>query len=242
MKRELDHFECRHGLSYTRITGERRGLRAEVLHFVPLGTNAEVHRVTAEATSPTAPKSAKLFSFVEFCLWNAYDDQTNYQRNFSTGEVEVDGSAIYHKTEYRERRDHYAVYAVNAPLAGFDTDRESFFGLWNGWGEAQVPAEGRSRDSVASGWSPIGSHQLAVDLAPGRGADVRLRAGLRREPGRGEVGGPGRREQGAGAGPPGPVRDVRARSTGPWPRSATTGPACSRSTPPAPATPGSTAW
>ena len=109
----------------------------------------------------------KLFSFVEFCLWNAHDDQTNFQRNFSTGEVEIDGSAIYHKTEYRERRNHYAVYSVNAPLAGFDTDRESFIGLYNGFGEPDVVAEGKSKNTVASGWSPIGSHCLEVELAPG---------------------------------------------------------------------------
>ncbi len=108
-----------------------------------------------------------LFSFIEFCLWDAADDQNNYQRNLSIGEVEVDGSTIYHKTEYRERRNHYAVYSVNAKVAGFDTDRESFIGLYNGFGEPQVVAEGKSRNSVASGWSPIGSHQLEADLAPG---------------------------------------------------------------------------
>jgi cellobiose phosphorylase len=166
VKRDLDRYECRHGLSYTVITGERNGVRAEVLYFVPLGTNAEVHRVRLRNLG-TKPRSLRLFSFVEFCLWNAWDDQTNYQRNLSTGEVEVDGSAIYHKTEYRERRNHLAVYAVNAPLAGFDTDRESFMGLWNGWGEPQAVAEGRSRNSFASGWAPVGSHQIAVDLAPG---------------------------------------------------------------------------
>ena len=170
VKRHLDRYECRHGLSYTAITGERNGVRAEALFFVPLGTHAEVHRVRLSNLGPT-PRSLKLFSLVEFCLWNAWDDQTNYQRNLSTGEVEVDGSAIYHKTEYRERRNHYAVYAVNAPLVGFNTDRESFFGLWNGWGEPQAVAEGRSRNSVASGWAPIASHQLAADLAPGESRD-----------------------------------------------------------------------
>ena len=100
-------------------------------------------------------------------LWDAQDDATNLQRNLNTGEVEVEDGVIYHKTEYRERRNHYAVYSVNAPVAGFDTDRESFLGAWNGFGEPQVVAEGRSRNSVASGWSPIGSHQLAVDLLPG---------------------------------------------------------------------------
>ncbi len=166
VKRELDFYECRLGLSYTKITGERNGLRAEVLYFVPLGTNAEVHKVTLK-NNGKAKKSVKLFSFIEFCLWNAADDQNNYQRNLSIGEVEIDGSTIYHKTEYRERRNHYAVYSVNAKVAGFDTDRESFLGPWNGFGEPTVVAEGRSRDSVASGWSPIGSHQLAVDLQPG---------------------------------------------------------------------------
>jgi cellobiose phosphorylase len=171
VKADLDHFECRHGMGYSRITGERGGLSVETLFFVPMGENAEVQKVTLTNTSD-APKSVTLFSFVEFCLWNAQDDQTNYQRNLSIGEVEVEpfngtSSAIYHKTEYRERRDHYAVYAVNAEAAGFDTDRDTFVGAYNSLGEAAVPFAGASADSVASGWYPIGSHSLKVTLEPG---------------------------------------------------------------------------
>ncbi|WP_407345513.1 GH36-type glycosyl hydrolase domain-containing protein [Pengzhenrongella phosphoraccumulans] len=171
VKAELDHFECRHGLGYSRITGERGGLSVETLFFVPLGENAEIQKVTLTNTSD-AVKSVTMFSFVEFCLWNAQDDQTNYQRNLSIGEVEVEpfngtSSAIYHKTEYRERRDHYAVYAVNAQAAGFDTDRDTFVGAYNSLGEAAVPFAGKSADSVASGWYPIGSHSLEITLEPG---------------------------------------------------------------------------
>ncbi len=165
VKRELDRFECRHGLGYTRITGVRNEIEAEMLFFVPLGFNAEVHQVTLRNQSAQV-RHLTLFSFVEFCLWNAYDDMTNFQRNFSTGEVEVEGSTIYHKTEYRERRDHFAFYSVNAPIAGFDTEREAFVGLYNSLSEPQVVSEGRSRNSVASGWSPIASHSLAVTLQP----------------------------------------------------------------------------
>ncbi|HEX2870710.1 MAG TPA: glycosyl transferase [Polyangiaceae bacterium] len=166
VKRELESFECRHGLGYSKITGKRNGLKCELLFFVPLGHTAEVHQVTLTNES-SAKKSFKLFSFAEWCLWNAADDSANFQRNFSTGEVEVDGSTLYHKTEYRERRDHYALYHVNAPIAGFDTDRETFFGLYNGFGEPDVVAAGESKNSVASGWSPVASHSLAVELAPG---------------------------------------------------------------------------
>jgi len=166
VKRPLDRFECRHGLGYTRITGERNGVTAEVLYFVPLGETCEVHQVTLKNQS-SQKKTLTLFSFVEFCLWNAWDDMTNFQRNFSTGEVEIEGSTIYHKTEYRERRNHFAFFHVNQPLLGFDTDRETFLGTYNGFGEPEVVAQGKPRNSVASGWHPIGSHAITVELEPG---------------------------------------------------------------------------
>ena len=166
VKAKLDSYECRHGLGYTRITGAKDGLKAEQLSFVPRGVDALVTRVKLTNES-AAKKDVSLYSFVEFCLWNAQDDSTNFQRNFSTGEVEIEGSAIYHKTEYRERRNHFAVYAVNAEIDGFDTDRATFIGYYNGFGEPQVPTENKSQNSVASGFSPIGSHCLKREIAPG---------------------------------------------------------------------------
>jgi cellobiose phosphorylase len=166
VKKDLSFYECRHGLGYTRITGERGGVRVTQLSFVPLGTNAEVHQVKMKNNADHI-KNIKLFSFIEFCLWNAYDDMTNFQRNLSTGEVEVQGSVIYHKTEYRERRNHYAFYSVNADIAGFDTDRESFLGMYNGLESPQAVAAGQATNSVASGWAPVASHQLDISLEPG---------------------------------------------------------------------------
>jgi len=163
---ELDAYRCRHGLGYTEISGTRGGVEAACLFLVPPGETAEIHRVTIRNTT-AARKSLDLFSFVEWCLWNAMDDMTNFQRNFSTGEVEVDGPALYHKTEYRERRNHYAFYSVNAPLAGFDTDRESFLGGYQGLHSPQAVRDGKARNSVASGWAPVASHQVKLDLAPG---------------------------------------------------------------------------
>ncbi len=166
IKAELDSYECRHGLGYTVITGERGGIKAEQTAFVPLGSTAEVHRVKLTNTTDKA-KDITLYSFVEFCLWNAFDDQTNFQRNFSIGEVEIIGSAIYHKTEYRERRNHYAVFSVNCEVDGFDTDRETFMGLYNGFDHPKAVFENKSYNSVASGWAPIVSHRICVHLEAG---------------------------------------------------------------------------
>ncbi|MCB9018567.1 MAG: glycosyl transferase [Paludibacteraceae bacterium] len=169
-KTELDKYECRHGMNYTVISGEKNGLEAKALFFVPLKTHAEVTKLTLTNNSK-AKKSVKLFSFLEWCLWNAAADMENFQRNFSTGEVEIDGSTIYHKTEYKERRNHYAFYSVNTPINGFDTDRETFLGLYNGFDDPQVVKAGKPSNTVAMGWSPIASHYIEVELNPGESKD-----------------------------------------------------------------------
>ena len=166
VKADLDSYECRHGMGYTKITGSKNGISSEVLFFVPLSFNGEIHRVRVKNTT-SENKSLKLFSCVEFCLWNAQDDQTNYQRNLSTGEVEVENSVIYHKTEYKERRNHFAFYSVNADLTGFDTDRDTFVGLYNGYEAPQVPVSGEPTNTIAHGWGPMASHCITVDLKPG---------------------------------------------------------------------------
>lgn len=171
VKTPLDAYECRHGMNYTIIKGEKNGLEARALFFVPLDEHCEITKLTL-TNKTDAPKTFKLFSFIEWCLWNAATDMENFQRNFSTGEVEIDGSAIYHKTEYKERRDHYAFYSVNAPIDGFDTDRETFIGLYNGFDEPDAVMEGRPRNSVAHGWSPIASHYMEITLAPGQSRDL----------------------------------------------------------------------
>lgn len=170
VKTELDGYECRHGMNYSIIKGTKSGIEAEVLFFVPLKTWAEVQKLTLTNNSKETRK-IKLFSFVEWCLWNAATDMENFQRNFSTGEVEIEGSVLYHKTEYKERRDHYAYYSVNTPIQGYDTDRESFLGLYNGFDEPQVVTEGKPRMTVAHGWSPIASHYIEVELKPGEKKD-----------------------------------------------------------------------
>lgn len=167
-KTELDSYECRHGMGYSVFTGVKNGLMAQLTDFVPMGSTCEINKLTLKNTSDKK-KDFSVFSYVEFCLWNAMDDMTNFQRNFSTGEVEIHagGSQLFHKTEYRERRNHYAVYAVNTSVDGFDTDRDSFLGAYGENSAPSVVINDQSKNSVASGWAPVGSHHLKVTLEPG---------------------------------------------------------------------------
>ena len=165
-KTALDRYECRHGLGYTRIVGEKDGVEVELLFFIPPGEDVELWRTTVRNKAGRT-KTLTVFSFVEFCFYEALNDMSNYQRTYSIGEVEVEGSAIYHTTEFRERRDHYTLFGCTRPIDGFDTSRDAFVGVHNGLHEATVPFTGASTDSHAHGWNPIGSHRLELTLEPG---------------------------------------------------------------------------
>jgi cellobiose phosphorylase len=175
VRRDLDAYECRHGLSYTAISSSLGGISAQALYFVPPGETLEVWRLRVTNERAEAAEISA-FSLAEFALWDAQDDATNFQRNYSTGEVEVDLSAasgvIYHKTEYRERRDHFAYFACSEPVAGFDTQREAFLGAYRGFDAPLAVQRGTSGDSVAHGWSPVGSHHVRLTLAPGQTREV----------------------------------------------------------------------
>ena len=164
-KTDLDSYECRHGLGYSRFTASKNGVKSTLTAFVPLHDHCEINHLVLTNDTDTV-KELTLTSYIEFCFWNAVDDMTNFQRNYSIGEVEITGSEIYHKTEYRERRNHYAVYSVNCPIDGFDTNRDAFLGAYNGVDTPETVIKGEAGNTVASGWGVIGSHHLKVTLQP----------------------------------------------------------------------------
>ncbi len=164
---ELDSYRCRHGLGYSVIESEKDGISAELTCFVPQGATCEINRLKVRNIG-SDEKHLQIFSALEWCLWNAEDDAMNFQRNLSVGEVEIDGDGtIYHKSEYRERRSHYAFYGASSKPDGFDTDRERFLGRFGSWDAPESVTSGKSGNSVASGWSPIASHHFELRLMPG---------------------------------------------------------------------------
>ncbi len=177
----LSQYECRHGMGYTRISSESEGIIAQVSYFVPLGESLEIWKLTLK-NRRSQPAFLSVFSAVEFCLWDANDDATNFQRNYSIGEVEVEDEVIYHKSEYRERRNHFAYFACSRPLSGFDTQREDFLGPYRGWDNPAGVERGTLANSIASGWQPIGAHHIKIKLMPAEEQQVIFILGYHENP------------------------------------------------------------
>ena len=171
VRQPVENYRCRHGLGYSIISSTTGQIETEIKYFVPMGEDLEIWQ-TRVTNHRSEPAKLSLFSCIEFCLWDSADDSTNYQRNFNIGEVELEDGVIYHKTEYRERRDHFAYFACSEKLAGFDTQREAFLGPYRGWDSPLVVEQGASANSIAHGWAPVGSHHMHLILEPGETRQV----------------------------------------------------------------------
>jgi len=180
-RHDLEDYTCRHGMGYTLIGSRYQGITAHTNYFVPLDENLEIWQLTV--TNHRSERAAlSIFSTVEFCLWDAQDDGTNFQRNFSIGQVEVEDGVIYHKTEYRERRDHFAYFACSERVEAFDTQREALVGPYRSWEKPLAIERGRLTNSVAHGWAPIGAHQVNVKLAPDESRQIIFVLGYHENP------------------------------------------------------------
>jgi len=180
-RHDLKDYSCRHGMGYTVIGSTYSGIEAHTRYFVPLDENLEIWQLTITNRRATRA-SISTFASIEFCLWNAQDDATNFQRNLSIGEVEVKDDVIYHKTEYRERRNHFAYFASSLPCAGFDTQRDAFLGRYRGWDKPAAVEAGQLTNSIAHGWSPIGAHQVKLELEPGETRQIVFVLGYHENP------------------------------------------------------------
>jgi cellobiose phosphorylase len=180
-RHQLDEYECRHGLGYTTIRSKLADIQSHIRYFVPLGQNLEIWELTL-TNHRSQPANLSVFSAIEFCLWDALDDATNFQRNYSIGEVEVVNKVIYHKSEYRERRNHFAYLACSEELSGFDTQREAFLGAYRGWDSPSAVEAGHMSNSIAYGWQPVGAQHIQLQLAPGEGRKIIFILGYHENP------------------------------------------------------------
>jgi len=197
----LDQYECRHGLGYTIIQSKLMDIESKIRYFVPLGENLEIWELNLTNLRQSAAQLS-IFPALEFCLWDALDDATNFQRNYSIGEVEVESnlpsnsqssartrernmqarSIIIHKSEYRERRDHYAFFASSEPFVSFDTRRDAFLGTYGGWNAPLGVEKGTLTNSIASGWQPIAAGQVKIVLQPGENRKIIFLLGYQENP------------------------------------------------------------
>ena len=160
---ELSTFECRHGLGYTKISSSHSSIRAEITFLVPLEDNLEIWMLTLKNAS-SETKKLTVFSYAEFCLWQAFNDLTDLQCSQGLAVAKYEDDAVNYSLF--DVSTGYAFFASNGTITGYDCDRERFIGPYRNEASPAAVERGRCFNSEAHGGNPIAATSNSVMLNP----------------------------------------------------------------------------
>jgi len=166
-------YECRHGLGYTIIKSKYNGISTETAYFVPLYENLELWALKIKNNTKKT-RNIRLFTYLEFCLWQAEMDMTDFQYTLNIASAVREGNIIFHQTGYapKAKRFGLAFFGCNKNTLGYDCDRERFLGPYRSEANPLAVKKGVSFNSFASGGNPIASFSCEINLKPGETKDV----------------------------------------------------------------------
>jgi cellobiose phosphorylase len=176
--KKLSAYECRHGLGYTKISSSYSDIEAEVTYFVPLDENLEIWMLTLRNTS-SEEKELTVFSYAEFCLWQAEFDQTDLQSIQFRGVAKYEEDAIFH--HFFNPYTGYAFFASNGTITGYDCNREKFIGLYHSESNPLAVERGQCFNSESLGGNPIAATSNLVKLGPGETKTIIFILGVAKE-------------------------------------------------------------
>ena len=173
--------ECRHGLGYTRLSADYRGIHSEALYYVPLGATHEVWALTVENRGD-ARRSLTLTGYAEFtCHPNYEQDQVNLQYSqFIT-------RTLYDENRIRQQLNGNldAQPGINgdavserwfglagAKAASWCGDKSAFLGPYRQYGNPIGVEKGDLGNVPNYNGNSCGALSAVVELAPGETVTV----------------------------------------------------------------------
>lgn len=164
-----DKYECRHGLSYTRISYSYKKTDTQILYFVPLGDNCEIWRMKIKNSSERAGQF-DIFAYVEFCLWEAQREMVDWDHAVT----KFKNNAIYNVTQYPQRGvTGFCSYLWSSqPVVSWDGFRDSFIGKYHSETNPIAVENGCCNNVHACGWSACGALHNKIELEPGEEKSV----------------------------------------------------------------------
>jgi cellobiose phosphorylase len=171
-----DAYHCRHGVGYTVIGSKNFGVETELLIFVANEDPVELWQLKVKNLSRRT-RSIDVFTFLEWGLGQAPDWHREFHKSFIETEYDPRTHALFATKRLWEvptERGHWnmnwpyvAFHSSNVKPASYDSDKESFLGMY---GTLRSPASvvaGRLKKRTGNWLDPIASLQNSLRLKPG---------------------------------------------------------------------------
>ena len=176
VQKPLEKYECHVGFGYNTIQSVNGGIKATVNYLVPLDDNVELWDITLNNLS-TKTKSLSLFTYVEFALWNAVQDQWDLQYVQNIAVAKFEKNTIFYSL-FDLSPKSYAFFTCSDKILTYDCDRETFIGLYRSESNPIAVEKGFCSGSEALGGNPIAATSLNIILEPGQTKSIVFMLGI----------------------------------------------------------------
>ncbi len=189
--KKLDSYECRHGLGYTSITEEYKGIRSNITYFIPLQDDLEIWRVSLTNQTDKVRKLS-IFSYVELCLGHGLVDLINQpnDKHFNDVQFHQDDNTLYATKRYwvtysgvtvkqpNKPWNKWVFFSNTLPVTGFDGYKDTFIGKWRSEQDPIAIEEGKCFNTEITAGDAIGAIQNEITLNPGQTIDFAVVLGI----------------------------------------------------------------
>ncbi len=167
--RKLDSYSCRHGMGYTVLEGEYKGVAADVTYFVPDDRDFEIWLLRVKNLT-SAAKKLQVFSYAEFCFWDAIMDQQNVDWVQQINQGRYDDGIITWYPHYISNNASF--FATGAKVSSFDTNLETFIGKYRSEANPAAVEQGACSNSISLRTNGVGAFCNELELAGGQAEEI----------------------------------------------------------------------
>ena len=166
---ELDRYECRHGLGYTRLSGRKDGLEVTWCLAIPPDENntpREIWRIEA-VNHASSPKHFVITPFTRVSL--PFKDVYHGEVNLFRSEADPDNRWLYIKNwAYPRDAEDYALgFASTIPFSGYELKTEAFLKDYSSFERPATVTADFFTNSAVTGGTPCMCARYAFTLQPG---------------------------------------------------------------------------
>lgn len=168
-QRKLDSYSCRHGMGYTVLQGEYNGITADVTYFVPDDRDFEIWLLKVKNTL-NVPKKLQIFSYAEFCFWDAILDQQNVDWAQQINQGRYKDNVITWYPHYI--KDNGSFFATSGKVSSYDTNLETFIGKYHSEANPAAVEQGACSNSISYRTNGVGAFCNELELGKGEESEI----------------------------------------------------------------------
>ena len=166
---KLDGYSCRHGMGYTVLEGEYKGITASLAYFVPDDRDFEIWLLKIN-NKLNVPKKLLIFSYAEFCFWEAIMDQQNVDWVQQINQCRHHNGIITWYPQFENKSASF--FATSGEVKSFDTNLETFIGKYRSETNPIAVEQGACSNSISYRTNGVGAFCNEVDIGKGESKEL----------------------------------------------------------------------